>query len=148
MNFRVKKNIVSGKNGFNQKQNRRRMRLIDADDLIAYLNDYARQETSYSDEDNADIRDVIQECIEAVEEQPTAYDIDKVVERLKEEAKYSHADYLEYARKHGFDEDTDYHFAGLEIVEPGASLDGEHIRSDVEESAIKNHIMQRFMRKE
>lgn len=62
------------------------MRLIDADDLIAYLNDYARQETSYSDEDNADIRDVIQECIEAVEEQPTAYDIDKVVERLKEEA--------------------------------------------------------------
>ena len=59
----MKKNIVSGKNGFNQKQNRRRMRLIDADDLIAYLNDYARQETSYSDEDNADIRDVIQECI-------------------------------------------------------------------------------------
>lgn len=101
------------------------MRLIDADDLIAYLNDYARQETSYSDEDNADIRDVIQECIEAVDEQPTAYDIDK---------------------------DADYHFAGLEraieIVELGASLDGEHIRSDVEESAIKNHIMQRFMRKE
>lgn len=130
MNFRVKKNIVSGKNGFNQKQNRRRMRLIDADDLIAYLNDYARQETSYSDEDNADIRDVIQECIEAVEEQPTAYDIDKVVERLKEEAEYSHADYCGYAREYG------------------ASSDEGHIRSDVGESAIKNHIMQRFMRKE
>ena len=129
------------------------MRLIDADDLIAYLNDYARQETSYSDEDNADIRDVIQECIEAVEEQPTAYDIDKVVERLKEEAEYSHADYCGYAREYGIDEDIDYHFAGLEraveIVESGAaSVDGEHIRPDVGESAIKNHIMQRFMRKE
>lgn len=60
------------------------MRLIDADDLIAYLNDYARQETSYSGKDNADIHDVIQECIEAVEEQPTAYDIDKAVGRLTE----------------------------------------------------------------
>lgn len=29
-----------------------------------------------------------------------------------------------------------------------ASVDGEHIRSDVGESAIKNHVMQRFMRKE
>ena len=130
----------------------KRMRLIDADDLIAYLDDYARQETSYSGEDNADIRNVIQECIEAVKEQPTAYDIDKVVERLKEEAEYSHADYWGYARKHGFDEATDYHFAGLqravEIVISGASSDEGHIRSDVRESAIKNHIMQRFMRKE
>lgn len=129
------------------------MRLIDADDLIAYLNDYARQETCYSGKDNADIHDVIQECIEAVKEQPTAYDIDKVVERLKEEAEYSHADYCGYAREHGFDEDADWHFAGLqravEIVETGAaSVNGEHIRSDVGESAIKNHIMQRFMRKE
>ena len=127
------------------------MRLIDADDLIAYLNDYARQETSYSDEDNADIRDVIQECIEAVEEQPTAYDIDKVVERLKKEAEYSHADYLEYAREHGFDEDADWHFSGLkravEIVKSGICSDEGHIRPDVGESAIKNHIMQRFMRK-
>lgn len=75
-----------------------------------------------------------------------------MVERLKKEAEYSHADYCGYAQEHGFDEDTDYHFAGLEraveIVEPGASLDGEHIRPDVGESAIKNHIMQRFMRKE
>lgn len=28
------------------------------------------------------------------------------------------------------------------------SVEGEHIRSDVGESAVKNHIMQRFMRKE
>lgn len=128
------------------------MRLIDADDLIAYLNDYARQETSYSGEDNADIHDVIQECIEAVEEQPTAYDVDKVVERLKEEAEYSHADYWGYARKNGFDMGADWHFAGLqravEIVKSGASSYEGHTRSEVGESAIKNHIMQRFMREE
>ncbi|EEC58173.1 hypothetical protein NQ488_04795 [[Bacteroides] pectinophilus] len=76
------------------------MRLIDADDLIAYLNDYARQETSYSDEDNADIRDVIQECIEAVEEQPTAYDIDKAVERLKEESRHKEGSNIYVLHEH------------------------------------------------
>lgn len=114
------------------------MRMIDADNLNF-------QEQHYN-------KSQMKAILDFVDNQPTVYDIDRVVERLKKEAEYSHADYLEYAREHGFDEDADWHFSGLkravEIVESGTSLDGEHIRSDVEESAIKNHIMQRFMRKE
>ena len=62
------------------------MRLIDADKLILYLNDYALQE-SPSDVESADDRKIsiavykaIMDCIRAAEVQPTAYDADKVVE--------------------------------------------------------------------
>lgn len=59
------------------------MRLIDADKLILHLNDYALQEAPFKGE-SADTYNVIKQCIEAVEEQPTAYDVDKVVEQLKD----------------------------------------------------------------
>lgn len=133
------------------------MRLIDADKLLSKLNKaYAEVDAEYQeakfDSFYGGECSAIQEIIKEVEKQPAAYDIDNVVERLKKEAEYSHADYCGYAQEYGFDEDTDYHFAGLEraveIVKSGICSDGEHIRSDVEESAIKNHIMQRFMRKE
>lgn len=65
------------------------MRLIDADKLILYLNDYALQE-SPSDVESAGDRKVsrvvykaITDCIRAVDEQPTAFDFDKVVEQLE-----------------------------------------------------------------
>lgn len=65
------------------------MRLIDADKLILYLNDYALQE-SPSDVEYAGDRKVsravykaITDCIRAVDEQPTAFDFDKVVEQLE-----------------------------------------------------------------
>lgn len=58
------------------------MRLIDADKLILHLNDYALQEAPFRGE-RADAYNAIKQCIEAVEEQPTAYDIDGVVEQLK-----------------------------------------------------------------
>ena len=65
------------------------MRLIDADKLILHLNDYALQE-SPSNVESADDRKIsravykaITDCIEAVDEQPTAFDVDKVVEQLK-----------------------------------------------------------------
>ena len=65
------------------------MRLIDADKLILHLNDYALQE-SPSDVESAGDRKVsravykaITDCIRAVDEQPTAFDLDKVVEQLK-----------------------------------------------------------------
>lgn len=58
------------------------MRLIDADKLILHLNDYALQEAPFKGE-SADTYNAIKQCIEAVEEQPTAYDVDKVVEQLK-----------------------------------------------------------------
>ncbi len=66
------------------------MRLIDVDKLILHLNDYALQE-SPSDVESAGDRKVsravykaITDCIRAVDEQPTAFDVDKVVEQLKQ----------------------------------------------------------------
>lgn len=49
-------------------------RLIDADKLILHLNDYALQEAPFGHNDGEhqkDIYETIQECIKAVEEQPT-----------------------------------------------------------------------------
>lgn len=59
------------------------MRLVDADKLILHLNDYALQEAPFRGE-SADVYNAIKQCIEAVEEQPTAYDVDKVVKELEE----------------------------------------------------------------
>ena len=65
------------------------MRLIDADKLILHLNDYALQE-SPSDVESAGDRKVsravykaITDCIRAVDEQPTAFDVDKIISELK-----------------------------------------------------------------
>lgn len=64
------------------------MRLIDADKSILHLNDYALQECPSnveSAEDRKISREVyfaIQNCMKAVEKQPTAFDVDKVVEQL------------------------------------------------------------------
>ena len=46
------------------------MRLIDADKLILYLNDYALQAAPFRGE-RAEAYNAIKQCIEAVEEQPT-----------------------------------------------------------------------------
>lgn len=43
---------------------------------------YILQEAPFKGE-SADTYNAIKQCIEAVEEQPTAYDVDKVVEQLK-----------------------------------------------------------------
>lgn len=65
------------------------MRLIDADKLILHLDDYALQE-SPSNVESAEDRKIsravykaITDCIEAVNEQPTAFDVDKVINELK-----------------------------------------------------------------
>lgn len=66
------------------------MRLIDADKLILHLNDYALQESPSETESagerriSKEIYSAIKNCITAIDEQPTAYDVDKVVERLEE----------------------------------------------------------------
>lgn len=66
------------------------MKLIDADKLILHLNDYALQESPSnveSAEDRKISREVyfaIQNCMKAIEKQPTAFDLDKVVEQLEE----------------------------------------------------------------
>lgn len=65
------------------------MRLIDADKLILYLNDYALQESPSAVESAGDrkvsraVYKAITDCIRAVDEQPTAFDFDKVVEQLE-----------------------------------------------------------------
>lgn len=59
------------------------MKLIDADELILHLNDYALQEATFMHGGYGGKYDAIQECIKTVEEQPTAYDVDKVVEQLE-----------------------------------------------------------------
>ena len=66
------------------------MKLIDADKLILHLNDYALQE-SPSDVESAGDRKVsravykaITDCIRAVDEQPTAFDLDKDMEQLED----------------------------------------------------------------
>lgn len=64
------------------------MRLIDADKLMLYLNDYALQESpsnveSADDRKNSgEVYKTITDCIRAVETQATAFDVEKVVEQL------------------------------------------------------------------
>ena len=66
------------------------MRLIDADKLILHLNDYALQESPSNVESAEDrkisrvVYSTIQNCMKAVEEQPTVFDVDKVIEQLEE----------------------------------------------------------------
>ena len=64
--------------------------LISRSELILRLSDYALQESPNDNESTGEQRiskmiyDAIQNCISCVEEQPTAYDIDKVVTELNE----------------------------------------------------------------
>ncbi len=60
------------------------MRLIDADEVILHLNDFMLQQSPIDVQDIESIKvsAVIKDCIKAVDEQPTAYDVDKVVEEL------------------------------------------------------------------
>ena len=64
------------------------MRLIDADKLVLHLNDYALQEAPFGRNDGKnqkEIYETIKECMKAVEEQPTAFDVEKVIEQLNKE---------------------------------------------------------------
>lgn len=99
------------------------MRLIDADKLILHLNDYALQEAPFRGE-SADTYNAIKQCIEAVEEQPTAYDVDKVVKQLKERLslyqrlqKLQDRDCLQYGYKIEATNDA------IEIVKAGGKND-------------------------
>ena len=71
------------------------MRLIDADKMILHLNDYALQEAPGDNESTGERRlsmiayNVIQNCIKSIEQQPTAFDSDKVVEQLEKRSTLS-----------------------------------------------------------
>ena len=65
-------------------------RLIDADKLILSLNDFMLVESPTDTENTEERRisemvcKIIQHCIEVVEEQPTAYDVEKVERQIKD----------------------------------------------------------------
>lgn len=65
------------------------MRLIDADKVIKVLNDYIEHRNSYDNEDIQKQREtkignkMIEGCIGAIREQPTAYDVDMVIEEIE-----------------------------------------------------------------
>lgn len=91
--------------------------------IVVHLNDYALQEAPFRGE-SADTYNAIKQCIEAVEEQPTAYDVDKVVKQLKERLslyqrlqKLQDRDCLQYGYKIEATNDA------IEIVKAGAKND-------------------------
>ena len=73
--------------------------LISRSELIMRLSDYALQESPNDNESTGEQRiskmiyDAIQNCISCVEEQPTAYSVDKVVEELETERKTANNTY-------------------------------------------------------
>ena len=107
------------------------MRLIDADALILHLNDYALTESPNDNETTEERRTsemvyrVIQNCIKAVEEQPTAYDPKAVVAELEEKA----LEHDIYGRKYSADRNVnsalnefdkrDAYYKAIEIVRKG-----------------------------
>lgn len=92
------------------------MRLIDADDFIKKFS-YAEANTEEENTMCATVRRM-------VKEQPTAFDVEKVLEQLEEEREQSYEDFESYAEEHGVDNDyEDWFFLGLvraiEIVKRG-----------------------------
>lgn len=94
------------------------MRLIDADELILHLNDFMLQQSPIDIQDIESIKvsAVIKDCIKAVDEQPTAYDVDKVLEQLENEKKFWND--ATYNKEIGKQKARSYAYA-IEIVKGG-----------------------------
>lgn len=107
------------------------MRLIDADKLIDYfyhgINDRPIID-GYND----------RKIIDIIKEQPTAYDVDKVVERLEMNSMYAQAD----------DEPFVMLDDAVEIVKSGGIQYQDSVRTDKENAAEnwKEHLKDRFNR--
>ena len=95
--------------------------LISRSNLIMRLSDYALQESPNDNESTGEQRiskmiyDAIQNCISCVEEQPTAYDIDKVIEELE---KLADENYKAYCIAFNSDDRAEYdaYTNAIEIV--------------------------------
>ena len=91
------------------------MRLIDEDSFKKFLTKLYEAGAPYDG------------IIELLDKQPTAYDLDKVVEELENEREYAHADFEQYAELHGIDTEDDWFYAGMrraiEIVKAGGTND-------------------------
>lgn len=96
------------------------MRLIDADHLLFLLNSAIElRKKLHRNTSDLDM------MVYAVNDEPTAYDLDKVVEQLRDEEELSYADFEIYAEEHSLSEDDDWHHRGLgraiEIVKRGGT---------------------------
>lgn len=91
-------------------------RLIKADSLKDRASKYSLNEDEY------------RRFCKIIDAEPTACDLNKVVEQLKDEQELSYADFEIYAEEHGLSEDDDWHYRGLgravEIVKRGG-VDGK-----------------------
>lgn len=92
------------------------MRLIDADE-------FEKQIAGMAIANNYPFSKVNALC-KLIDQQPTAYDVDKVLKQLEEEKEYSEADFDRYTREHYPDSDCDDWFCSgleraIEIVKGG-----------------------------
>ena len=95
------------------------MRLIDADRLKAAIHtDFSEHFTLYHDTDQTALFDMV---MDDIDEMPTAFDKEKVIEKLKDQYNYSRKvrnkndnDYFEY-----WDGRTDSYKDAIEIVKKG-----------------------------
>ena len=95
--------------------------LISRSELIMRLSDYALQESPNDNESTGEQRiskmiyDAIQNCISCVEEQPTAYSVDEVVEELE---KLADENYKAYCIAFNSDDRAEYdaYTNAIEIV--------------------------------
>ena len=113
--------------------------LISRSKLIMRLSDYALQESPNDNESTGEQRiskmiyDAIQNCISCVEEQPTAYSVDKVVEELEENSSRYTKKYLTPYGNNGY-KDTkaiSIHKA-IEIVKQGGVIEAEQKLKEME----------------
>ena len=74
------------------------MRLIDADEYKDYIVDNLDSYKLLTDEYRAFAREITRGFLKDLDIQPTAYDIDKIIERLEEESKI-------YCKEYGYPED-------------------------------------------
>lgn len=99
------------------------MRLIDADLLMRKCEKWLKPKAPDEDE-MVSLADIAVSMLMEIEEQPTAFDAEKVIEQLEEESKQSYEDFESYAEEHGIDNDyEDWFYRGLiraiEIVKRG-----------------------------
>ena len=74
------------------------MRLIDADMLKKYMLNNGKE---------------VERFLQYIDEQPTVFDVDKVVEQLDDEANRSYADFKKYADEIGESESDNWYYIGL-----------------------------------
>lgn len=110
-------------------------RLIDADKLINILKDRAENEaicgylTAY---------DVTNSIIDEIDEQPTAVDVDKVVEQLEEERKLAYADFNKYVEEVSPCLDAEYDDSFQRGLERAIMVDKADVDETNQTASIQN----------